>query len=303
MIGGAGVAVATTGGDDEKQREDAVLSDAAKRLDVQPSELRDALKAAEDAQLDDDVEAGRLTQEQADAIKRERTEHGTVLGGGPGPRFRPHGPGFGPSFGPGPGGPGDLIGAAASALGLTQAQLLAQLRAGKSIADIAKAQGKSLDSVRSAVRSAVGKKLDKAVADGDVTRAQADELLARMTDHLDEIGSFGGRGFGFGFGHHGPDGPPGGRPADVFGAAAGALGITTEQLFDQLRSGKTLADVAKAHGKSLEDVRSAMKAAVEKHLDEEVAEGDLSKAEAKAMLERMTEHLDDLGRFGHPPRP
>ena len=49
VIGGAGVAVATTGGNDEKQREDAVLSDAANRLNVQPSELRDALKAAEDA--------------------------------------------------------------------------------------------------------------------------------------------------------------------------------------------------------------------------------------------------------------
>jgi uncharacterized protein (DUF433 family) len=297
VVGGAGVAVATTGGDDAKQREDAVLSDAAKRLDVQPSELRDALAAAEDAQLDADVRAGRLTQDQADAVKRERAEHGTVLGGGSGPRFGPHGPGIG--FGPGPGGPGDVIGAAASALGLTQAELFEQLRSGKSIAAIAEDQGKSLDDVRATVRAAVGKKLDKAVADGDLTRAEADAMLARIADHLDELGDFGGPHFD----HHGPGGPFGGRSADVFGAAAGALGITPGRLIQELRGGKTPAEVAKAHGKSLDAVRAAVRAAVRKHLDDEVAEGHITKTEAAAMLDRLTEHLDDFGRFGHPPGP
>jgi hypothetical protein len=88
-VGGAGVAVATSRSDDAKKREDAVLSDAAKRLDVQPSELRDALAKAEDAQLDADVKAGRLTQEQADAIKQRRHAIGSVLGG-PGPGFEHH---------------------------------------------------------------------------------------------------------------------------------------------------------------------------------------------------------------------
>ena len=90
---GTGVALATSASDDAKQREQAVLEDAAGRLDVDAGELRDALAAAEDAQLDAEVKAGRITQEQADAIKQMRERTGLVLGG-PGHRGGPDGSGF-----------------------------------------------------------------------------------------------------------------------------------------------------------------------------------------------------------------
>ena len=86
---GTGVAVATSASDDAKQREQAVLEDAAGRLDVDAAELRDALAAAEDAQLDAEVKAGRITQEQADAIKQMRERSGLVLGGPGHARPRP----------------------------------------------------------------------------------------------------------------------------------------------------------------------------------------------------------------------
>jgi hypothetical protein len=88
---GTGVALATSASDDAKQREQAVLEDAAGRLDVDAAELRDALAAAEDAQLDAEVKAGRITQEQADAIKQMRDRSGLVLGGPgrPAGRLRP----------------------------------------------------------------------------------------------------------------------------------------------------------------------------------------------------------------------
>jgi hypothetical protein len=187
-VGGTGVVVATSRSDDAKKREDAVLSDAAKRLDVQPSELRDALAKAEDAQLDADVKAGRLTQEQADAIEQHRRELGSVLGGpGPGgPGFFHHR--FGP--GPGPGGPGDVMGAAAGAIGISEAKLFDELRDGKSLSEIAKAHGKSFDDVKAGVRDALKKHLDEEVDEGHLTRAKADDLLSRLVDHLDELGTF-----------------------------------------------------------------------------------------------------------------
>ena len=117
---GTGVAVATSASDDAKQREQAVLEDAAGRLDVDADELRDALAAAEDAQLDAEVKAGRLTQEQADAIKQMRDRSGLVLGG-PGHRGGPDGFGF---RGGQRGGPGEVMGAAAKALGISEAQAL-----------------------------------------------------------------------------------------------------------------------------------------------------------------------------------
>ena len=192
---GTGVAVATTTSDDAKQREDAVLADAAKRLDVQPSELRDALSQAEDAQLDADVKAGRLTQEQADAIKQHRDEEGTVLGGG-GPRWHGAGPGRHDDHGPGfgfrhrGGGPIELFDAAAKALGISRDELTDRLRDGKSLAEIAKAEGKSLDDVRDAVKAKLKARFDKAVEDGHLTREQADEMLSHASRFLEDLGRF-----------------------------------------------------------------------------------------------------------------
>ncbi|MEA2149763.1 MAG: hypothetical protein QOD69_1593 [Solirubrobacteraceae bacterium] len=187
LAGGAGAAIATVTGGDDKKAEDAILTDAAKRLNVAPDKLRDALAAAEGAQLDQAVKDGKLTQKQADAIKARRQKSGRVLGGGPGGP----GPGFlrgGPGFGPHHGAAGALFPDLAKALGITGTQLRDQLRAGKSIADIAKAQGKSLDDVRTAMKADAKTKADKAVADGDITQAQADELLSHLDDALSHLG-------------------------------------------------------------------------------------------------------------------
>lgn len=183
---GTGVAVATTRSDDAKEREQAVLADAAKRLNVEPSELRDALGKAEDAQLDAEVKAGRLTQEQADAIKERRRQDGTVLG--PGFRGGPGGPhGFGMKLRPG-GGPFELTEAAAKALDISEDELWDRLRDGKTLEEIAKAEGKSVDDVEKAVEAALKEQFDKAVKDGDLTRKQADEMLEHLTERLDDLG-------------------------------------------------------------------------------------------------------------------
>jgi hypothetical protein len=213
VAGGAGAAIGATTGD---KAEKEVLADAAKRLDTTPEKLRAALGAAQDAQLDKAVKAGDLTQAQADAIKARRQKSGRVLGGPGGPRLGgPGGPG--PDGrghrGPGGRGGGPILDDAAKALGLTRAKLVEQLRAGKSVADVAKAQGKDLAAVKSAVKAAEKARLDKAVKDGRLTQAQADEMLAHFDEHLarfDEAGGLcpeggpGGRG-----GHRGPPPPEG----------------------------------------------------------------------------------------------
>jgi hypothetical protein len=178
---GTGVAVATTT-DDPKEREEAVLADAAKRLDVAPSELRDALQDAERAQLEEDVKAGRLTDEQADAIARHRP----LLGG---PRF--HG---GPEMGlhlkhPG-GGPIELFSTAAETLGIEREELADRLHDGETLGEIAKAEGKSLDAVRKAVRDKLKERFDKAVEDGHLTREQADAMLERSSELVEHLGEF-----------------------------------------------------------------------------------------------------------------
>ncbi len=77
--------------------------------------------------------------------------------------------------------------AAAKYLGLSEAELHAQLESGKSLADVAKARNKPVDGLKAAIEAAVKSDLDKAVGDKRLTRAQADEILSELHDHLDEI--------------------------------------------------------------------------------------------------------------------
>jgi len=114
-----------------------------------------------------------------------------VLGplGGPGLRGE-----FGKRFGPGPGVHGfarghGLLDDVADAFGTTPAKLFAQLRDGTSLADVAKANGKSLADVRSALKATMKTRLDKAVAAGDLTQKQADAMLSHVDEMLDKIGS------------------------------------------------------------------------------------------------------------------
>src|SRR3954463_8742574 len=96
VAAGGGAAIAATSGDDHKKTEQAIIDDAAQRLNVSPEALRSALGAAEDTQLDQAVKDGKLTQEQADAIKNRRQQAGDVLGGpGVGVPGGPGGRGFG----------------------------------------------------------------------------------------------------------------------------------------------------------------------------------------------------------------
>jgi len=212
VAGGAGAAIAGVTRDDAKKTEQAILDDAATRLDVTPEKLRDALSAAQDAQLDRVVKAGGLTQQQADAIKQARKDSGRVLAG-PGLRG---GPAL--KLRGGAGRPGmrhfrvrmNLFENLAKALGTTEAKLVEQLRDGKSVADVAKANGKSLADVRADVKAAVKTSLDKAVKAGDLTQKQADEMLDRVSDRVTAIDS--AKGLRSRSGHRRRAAPPPGAP-------------------------------------------------------------------------------------------
>lgn len=171
---GGGVAYAATSGGDPR---DEILSDAAQRLNVSPQELRAALQGAFEDQLDDAVRAGRLTEQQAERMKEALRRDGLPLGGPGfgGPHMRIHGP-----IAPG-------IDAAADYLGLTRAELRRRLANGRSLAQIARAEGKSVDGLEQAIVDAARAELDRAVADGDLTAAQRNEMLRRLREHVDEL--------------------------------------------------------------------------------------------------------------------
>jgi hypothetical protein len=80
---------------------------------------------------------------------------------------------------------GALLPGVTSYLGISRAELVAQLRAGKTLAQIAGAtQGKSADGLVAAVVKAVQVKLDAAVAKGRLSATEEQRLLGRLTTRV-----------------------------------------------------------------------------------------------------------------------
>ena len=196
--GGAALAAGGIGSEEDEQ---AIIDASAKQLGVEPQALEDALESALGARLDEAVKEGRLTEEQATELK-ERLKDGTL------PLFGGRGPGHHGGFGlHGP----ELFAAAAAYHGVTEDELRTQLEAGKSLADVAEAEGKSVDGLEAALVDAAEQELADAVAAGRLTDAQRDEALDRFEERVDDLvqregigprGRDGGsRPAGFGFGH------------------------------------------------------------------------------------------------------
>ena len=74
--------------------------------------------------------------------------------------------------------------AAASYLGVSQDTLLTQLQSGKSLADMAAAQGKSVSGLKSAILAAGTKQI---YASSSLSAAQKADLISELKSHLDAI--------------------------------------------------------------------------------------------------------------------
>lgn len=138
------------------------------------------------------------------------------------------------------GGPGRGAGldGAATALGITEDELRTQLRAGKSIADVATDKGVEVQTVIDAMVAEAKTRLDQAVTDQKLTQAEADQRLAEITGRITEMvngqmppggpgmGGPGGPGFpGMHDRHHGgPDGDNSGTPDDSSSSTAPSSG-------------------------------------------------------------------------------
>jgi hypothetical protein len=178
----AGAFAATQSGGNPQQ---AFINDVARRLHVSPAQLRGAFQQAMIDRINAAVRAGRLSPAMAAAIK-QRIEHGGGLGFGPGPApfgapGRWHHPLFsGPGVTPHPG----IAGGAASYLGLTDQQLWKQLASGKSLGQIAQAQGKSVTGLEAALIASARSRLDQAFKAGRISRAFEARLLTALSQHI-----------------------------------------------------------------------------------------------------------------------
>jgi hypothetical protein len=80
-----------------------------------------------------------------------------------------------------------LIKVSAVYLGLTPQSLRSELRAGKTLAQVATAQGKTATGLEQSIETAVKTRLDKAVANGRVTSQREQLILSRLPARLDRL--------------------------------------------------------------------------------------------------------------------
>jgi polyhydroxyalkanoate synthesis regulator phasin len=132
------------------------------------------------------------------------------------------------------------------------------------------------------------------VADGTLTQAQADAVVAAVV----EAAPFEGRGPG------GPGGRGGhGHRGEHLGAIAEAIGIETSELIDAIRDGSTIAEIAAINGVDAQVVIDAAVAEVAEHLDAAVANGRLTEEEAAEKLAEATERITARVNGEEPPAP
>jgi lambda repressor-like predicted transcriptional regulator len=151
----------------------------AEALGITVEQLQAARRQAMTAYLADAVTAGDITQEQADLMLAKHALRDVI----------------------------DQEALLAEALGMTVEELAAALAGGKSLSELMTAAGIDADTLRTNVQTAYEAAVARAVADGVITQAQADAVLAQQSNGF---GLFGGHGFGGhgggGRGHHGRGG-------------------------------------------------------------------------------------------------
>ena len=153
------------------------VAQVAQAKGVDPVKVITALVEEPKAKLAEEVKAGRITQAQADEhladLQARITEH-VNRSGGPGKGGHVKG-------GPGRKGHGPGLATAANAIGISEADLLSELRAGKSIAQVAQAKGVDPAKVISAI-------VDEAKAK---MAERAATLQERVTEHVNRVGGAG----------------------------------------------------------------------------------------------------------------
>ena len=188
--------------------------------------------------------------------------------------------------GRGPMGGGTKSEALAKVLKLTAAELQTQLKSGKSLADIAKTQNVAISAVTAVLIADFKTHLDAEVASGKHTQAEATakltEFTARVTDMVNGVRPTGGQMGGK---------KSGGAKSE---ALAKVLKLTAAELQTQLKSGKSLADIAKTQNVAISAVTAVLIADFKTHLDAEVASGKHTQAEATAKLTEFTARVTDM---------
>lgn len=172
LLGGTAFAQTDSSGTDLRQ---TFIDRLASKLGIASDDLETAITDTQVEMIDEALADGRLTQRQADVL-RERAASGDGL-------FRMR-----PEFGMRAMHALDInLATIASELGMTTEELRAELQDGSTLSEIIIAHSSTVDAVVEALVANAETQLNEAVANGNLTQAQADQILTNLPDRLTQM--------------------------------------------------------------------------------------------------------------------
>lgn len=264
------------------------ITDLAKQKVISFSDYKKAELAAAREQLASLVKSGDLTKSQAADMLKHHTERFSGVSSYADLKEqmpKGHRGDKGGFFNE------SLIADVLKALGLSQDKFDA---ANQSLAAYAKAQSIKFADYKKALLAAQTTQLDQFVKDGKMTKKQATEIKARLTEEFSDANSYDDlpdRG------QHGP-GEHGGPGHDVFGDTTSA--ILKRLNLDATKfkaANQPLPEFAEANNISFAAFEKAVLAEQTKAIDAKVKSGAITKKQATAIKERMQERADEVSSY------
>jgi uncharacterized protein (DUF433 family) len=153
--------------------------------------------------------------------------------------------------------------ATADISGIKPREVLAGLRDGKSLAQIAQEHGKTDKDVIAAARAKLDQQLKQAVAKGRLTQERADTLLSQFDQAAPQVVS--DQNLAQKARRAAAKKAP--IAAGLIKATAEVTGIQPKEVLAELRAGKSLAQVAQEHGKTGDDILAKLRELSQQQLD------------------------------------
>ncbi|WP_246011191.1 hypothetical protein [Brevibacillus nitrificans] len=269
----------------EELKAGKTLAQIAEAQGVDEDDVVALLVKQQQEKLAEAVKAGKLTQEQADKMNENAADRVKAQLEN---TQQDKGRGFG--FG-GYDKNEELL----SLLKLDAAKLSEELKAGKTLAAIAEAQGVDEDDVIALLVKQHEDKLAEAVKAGKLTQEQADKQSENTADRVKEQieKTHQERGFGKGFGFGGYD-----KNEELLSL----LKLDADKLSEQLKADKSLAAVAEAQGVAVDDVVALLVKQQEEKVAEAVKAGKLTQEKADQLSEKASEQVKAMVESTHQDR-
>ena len=184
----------------------------------------------------------------------------------------------------------------AETLDMPVVDLKDDLKAGKTVEDLAAEQGLTMNDIANALYAAAVERLDAAVAEGNLTQEKADQLEARLAERRDACVNDGDCAL------------PQRRSRlkkqaerllwQSLRLTAKNLDMTVFGLLREFEAGNSLAEIALQQGKSLDDIADALYNAGVEKVERGLANGNLTQEQADKILARLTDRRDACANEG-----